>query len=208
MKPPNIKAPKCTLFSTQYFIFQGKGHKGSLALPWLLASIVEGSLLRRAHFESLRVAEAKTVATINQYKYRTRSCITKNIALRAWSRANKVLGCASRFIGSRPRPHTIFLIIHCTSTSILFMYIWLLHKYFHLDGESAVQVTSSCCYSIEVCISVIITSNTFSELFLSKTILPGCKKTEPQIFPHPLASLYSHSGYAALQEVALCDNRQ
>ena len=123
MKPTNIKAPKCNLFSIQCFIFQGqrsqalsglatahcllwrahfeslrvaeaknaatinrlmskrrsvlyfpystlfsrvKGHKGSPVLPWLLPSIVMGSLLRRAHFESLRAAEAKNAATINQ----------------------------------------------------------------------------------------------------------------------------------------------
>ena len=91
MKPPNIKAPKCTLYS---FIIQGqrsqalnglatahcrsvlyfpysalfssvKGHKRSPVLPRLIASIVGGSLLRRAHFESLRAAEAKNAATIN-----------------------------------------------------------------------------------------------------------------------------------------------
>ena len=55
-----------------------KGHKGT---PRLLASIVGGSLLRRAHFESLRAAEAKNAATINQLKYRSRSCIMENIAL-------------------------------------------------------------------------------------------------------------------------------
>ena len=65
-----------------------KGHKGSPVLPRLLPSIVMGSLRRRAHFESLRVAEAKNAATINQLKYRSRSCITGNIALGAWSRAN------------------------------------------------------------------------------------------------------------------------
>ena len=149
MKPPNIKAPKCTLYSIQYFIIQGqrsqglnglatshfehrlgsllrrahfeslreaeaknaatinhlmskrqsvlyfpnstllsrvKGHKGSPALPRLLPSIVMGSLLRRAHFESFRAAETKNSATINQLKYRSRSCITANIALGAWSR--------------------------------------------------------------------------------------------------------------------------
>ena len=72
-----------------------KGRKGSTVLPRLLPSIVMGSLLRRAHFESLRAAEAKNSATINQLKYRSRSCITENIALGAWSRANKALGCAS-----------------------------------------------------------------------------------------------------------------
>ena len=154
MKPPNIKAPKCTLLSIQCFIIQGqrsqtlpvlpqliasivggsllwrahfeslrvteaknaatinclmskrrsvlyfpnstllsrvKGHKGSLVLPRLLPSIVMGSLLRRAHFESLRAAEAKNAATINQLKYRSRSCITGNIALGAWSRATRAL---------------------------------------------------------------------------------------------------------------------
>ena len=43
-----------------------KDHKGSLVLPQHLASIVGGSLLLRAHFESLRAAEAKNAATINQ----------------------------------------------------------------------------------------------------------------------------------------------
>ena len=59
MKPLNIKAPKCTLFS------RVKGRKGSTVLPRLIASVVGGSLLRRAHFESLRAAEAKNEATIN-----------------------------------------------------------------------------------------------------------------------------------------------
>ena len=54
--------PYSTLFS------KVKGHKGSLVLPRLLPSIVMGSLLRRAHFESLRAAEAKNSATINQLK--------------------------------------------------------------------------------------------------------------------------------------------
>ena len=148
MKPPNIKAPKCTLFSrvkghkrspvlpwliasivggnllwrahfeplrvaeaknaatinrlmserqsVLYFPYSTlfsrvKGHKGSPVLPRLLPSIVMGSLLRRAHFESLRAAEAKNSATINQLKYRTHSYITENIALGAWSRANNFL---------------------------------------------------------------------------------------------------------------------
>ena len=176
MKPPNIKAPKCTLFSIQCFIFQGqrsqglnglatahcehrwgsllrranfeslrsaeaknaatinhlmskrqsvlyfpyatlfsrvKGHKGSPVLPRLLPSIVMGSLL---HFESLRAAEAKNSATINQLKYRSRPCINENIALGAWSRANKALGCATCFIGSRPRPRAIFPVMHSHGT--------------------------------------------------------------------------------------------
>ena len=120
MKPPNIKAPKCTLFSIQCFLSRVKGHKRSPVLPpvlpRLIASIVIGSLLRRVHFESLRAAEAKNAATINQLKYRSRSCITGNIALGAWSRANKALGCASCFIGSRPRPHAIFPLMHSHGT--------------------------------------------------------------------------------------------
>ena len=140
MKPPNIKAPKCALFSrvkgrkrspvlprliasivggsllwrahfqslrvaeaknaatinrlmskrrsVLYFPYsilfsRVKGHKGSPVLPQLLPSIAMGSLLRRAHFESLRAAEAKNTATINQLKYRSRSCITGNMALGA-----------------------------------------------------------------------------------------------------------------------------
>ena len=175
MKPPNIKAPKCTLFSlfsrvkghkrspvlprliasivgasllwrahfeslrvaeaknaatinrlmskrrsVLYFPYSTlfsrvKGHKGSPVLPRLLPSIVMGSLLRRAHFESLRAGEA---ATINQLKCRSRSCITGNIALGAWSRANKALGCASCFIGSRPRPRAIFPVMHSHGTNL------------------------------------------------------------------------------------------
>ena len=84
-KTPNIKAPKCTLFS------RVKGHKGSPVLPRLLASIVGGSLLRRAHFESVRAAEAKNAATINQLKYRSRSCIMENIALGQISAAPRAL---------------------------------------------------------------------------------------------------------------------
>ena len=60
MKPPNIKAPKCTLFS------RVKSHKRSSVFPRLISSIVRGSLLWRAHFELLRVAEAKNAATINR----------------------------------------------------------------------------------------------------------------------------------------------
>ena len=102
--------PYSTLFS------RVKGHKGSPVLPWLLPSIVMGSLLRRVHFESLRVAEAKNSATINQLKYRSRSYITENIALGAWSRANKALGCASCFIGSRPQPRAILAVMHSHGT--------------------------------------------------------------------------------------------
>ena len=88
-----------------------------------------GSLLRRAHFESLRAAEAKNSATINQLKYRSRSCITANIALGAWSRANKALACASCFFGSRPHPRAIFAVMHShgTLTSIYLIILWILH---------------------------------------------------------------------------------
>ena len=78
-----------------------------IALETNRYALVMGSLLRRAHFESLRAVEAKNSATINQLKYRSRLCITANIALGAWSRANK-LGCASCFNGSRPHPRAIF----------------------------------------------------------------------------------------------------
>ena len=42
MKPPNIKAPKCTLFSIQYsaLFSRVKGHKGSLVLPRLLRALL------------------------------------------------------------------------------------------------------------------------------------------------------------------------
>ena len=75
-----------------------------------------GSLLRRAHFESLRAADAKNSATINQLKYHSRSCITENIAIGAWCRANKAFGCASCFIGSRPHPRAIFAVMHSHGT--------------------------------------------------------------------------------------------
>ena len=106
----------CLSFSIQYLFSRVKGHKGSPVLLRLLPTIVMGSLLRRAHFESLRAAEAKNSATINQLKYRSRSCITENIALGAWSRENKALGCASCFIGSRPYPRAIFAVMHSHST--------------------------------------------------------------------------------------------
>ena len=67
-KPPNIKAPQCTLFS------RVKGHKRSPVLPRLIASIVGGSLLWRAYFESLRVAEAKNAATINRLMSKHQKC--------------------------------------------------------------------------------------------------------------------------------------
>ena len=69
MKPPNIKAPKCTLFS------RVKGRKGSTVLPRLIASHCWGSLLRRAHFEFLRVAEAKNAATINHLMSKCQSVL-------------------------------------------------------------------------------------------------------------------------------------
>ena len=52
----------------------------------------------------------------NALKYPSHSCITGNIALRAWSRANKSLGCASCFIGARPRPRAIFPVMHSHGT--------------------------------------------------------------------------------------------
>ena len=113
-------------FPYSYLFSRVKGHKCSPALPRLLPSIVMGSLLRRAHFESLRAAEAKNSATINQLKYHSRSCITANIALGAWSRANKALGCASCFIGSRPHHRAIFSVMHshCTLTSIYSVHVY------------------------------------------------------------------------------------
>ena len=97
--------PYSTLFS------RVKGHKGSPVLPRLLPSIVMGSLLRRAHFESLRPAEAKNSATINQLKYHSRSCITENIALGAWSRANKALVQYSTVVSLPEMLHSYILLI-------------------------------------------------------------------------------------------------
>ena len=133
-RPSVLYLPKSTLFS------RVKGHKGSPVLPRLLPSIVMGSLLRRAHFESLIAAEAKNSATINQLKYRSRSCITENIALGAWSRANKALGCAPCFIGSRPRPRAIFPVMHSHGTLTSIYNYWitsliLSHNYRHNAGN-------------------------------------------------------------------------
>ena len=54
-----------------------KGDNGSPVLPRLLVGIVGGRLPRRAYFESLRAAEAKNAATINQLKYRSHSFYRK-----------------------------------------------------------------------------------------------------------------------------------
>ena len=120
-------------FPNSTLLSRVKGHKGSPVLPRLLPSIVMGSLLRRAHFESLRAAEAKNAATINQLKYRSRSCITGNIALGAWSRANKALGCASCFIGSRPRPRAIFPVMHSHGTLTSIYFLQRLPMFLYLD---------------------------------------------------------------------------
>ena len=52
-----------------------KGRRGSTVLQRLIASIVGGSLLRRAHFESLRAAEAKNAATINHLMSKRQSVL-------------------------------------------------------------------------------------------------------------------------------------
>ena len=62
------KRPSVLYFPNSTLSSRVKGHKGSPVLPRLLPSIVMGSLLQRAHFESLRAAEAKNSATINQLK--------------------------------------------------------------------------------------------------------------------------------------------
>ena len=46
-----------------------------MVLPRLIASIVGGSLLWRAHFESLRAAEAKNAATINHLMSKRQSVL-------------------------------------------------------------------------------------------------------------------------------------
>ena len=68
-KPPNNKAPKCTLFS------RVKRSQGLNGLATAHCSIVGGSLLRRAHFESLRAAEAKNAATINHLMSKRQSVL-------------------------------------------------------------------------------------------------------------------------------------
>ena len=60
--------PYSTLFS------RVKGRKGSKVLPRLIASLVGGSLLRRAHFKSLRAAEAKNANTIKSPNVKAPKC--------------------------------------------------------------------------------------------------------------------------------------
>ena len=63
------------IIHTVFLLSRVKGHKRSPVLPRLIASIVGGSLLWRAHFESLRVAEAKNAATINRLMSKRRSVL-------------------------------------------------------------------------------------------------------------------------------------
>ena len=92
MKPPNIKAPKCTLYSA--LLSRVKGRKGSTVLPRLIASIVGGSLLRRAHFESLRAAEAKNAATINHLMSKRQS-VSKQYFIIQGQRSQGLTGLAT-----------------------------------------------------------------------------------------------------------------
>ena len=66
-----------------------------------------GSLLRRAHFELLRAAEAKVpFSPVHYGKYCTR-------------------GVVSCFIGSRPHPRAIFAVMHSHGTlTSMYMYIY------------------------------------------------------------------------------------
>ena len=89
--------PYSTLFSWV------KGHKGSPVLPRLLPCIVMGSLLRRAHFESLRAAEAKNSATIN----RSNISIVLAHALRKILHSGRGLGQIKHC-----RPRAIFALMH------------------------------------------------------------------------------------------------
>ena len=118
MKRPKIKAPpKCTSFSIQCFISQGQR---SLRLTGLATAPCEhhyGQLTSESQFQIVESSRSYTnAATINQLKYRSRTCITGNIALRQWSLANKALGCTSCFIASRPHPRAIFYIMHSHGT--------------------------------------------------------------------------------------------
>ena len=50
MKPPNIKAPKCTLFSLQYFIFQGQRSQGLTGLATAPSEHRDGQLTSESPF--------------------------------------------------------------------------------------------------------------------------------------------------------------
>ena len=50
MKPPNIKAPKCTLFSIEYFIFQGQRSQGLTGLATALSEHRDGQLTSESPF--------------------------------------------------------------------------------------------------------------------------------------------------------------
>ena len=72
MKPPNIKAPKCTLYSIQCFIFQGQRSQGLNGLATAHCEHRWGQLTSES---PLRAADAKlynkSPKSINQLKYRT-----------------------------------------------------------------------------------------------------------------------------------------
>ena len=58
-----------------YFIFQGQRSQGLNGLATAHCKHRWGSLLRRAHFESLRAAEAKNAATINHLMSKRQSVL-------------------------------------------------------------------------------------------------------------------------------------
>ena len=70
MKSPNIKAPKCTLFS---FIFQGQRSQALTGLATAHCEHRWGQLTLESPFRIVEAAEAKNAATINQLKYRSHS---------------------------------------------------------------------------------------------------------------------------------------
>ena len=50
MKPPNIKAPKCTLFSIQYFIIQGQRSQALAGLATAHCENRDGQLTLESPF--------------------------------------------------------------------------------------------------------------------------------------------------------------
>ena len=98
-----LMSKRQSIFSIQYFIFQGQGSQGLTGLATAPSEHRDGQLTSESPFESLRAAEARNSATINQLKYRSRLCITENIALGAWSRTNNRLRHVHRGPGGTTR---------------------------------------------------------------------------------------------------------
>ena len=112
MKPPNIKAPKCTLYS---FIIQGQRSQGLNGLATAHCEHCWGQLTSESHFESLRAAEAKNAATINHLMSKRQSVLhfpnsTLNLALYSNKLIVIITSCTTGpYLASI---HTVYNVLH------------------------------------------------------------------------------------------------